>query len=191
MNKNLKLVLVAATVASFAASAHTATNALVDSSGAAVKNDFGQCVEVTTNEAKAECGGAAPQPKIVEVPFVVPANALFDTAKAVIRPRGRAQLAELAKNIKSAEKMGKIKKITGVKVVGHTDSRGSNAYNQGLSERRAASVRNFLISQGIPAGMITAFGEGEMKPVASNATAEGRQQNRRVNITVSGIQVKK
>ncbi|PID66463.1 MAG: cell envelope biogenesis protein OmpA [Gammaproteobacteria bacterium] len=191
MNKNFKLVLVAATVASFAASAHTTTNALVDDSGAVVKNDFGQCVEVVNNEAKAECGGAAPQPKIVDVPFVIPANALFDTAKAVIRPKGRAQLAALAKNIKEAKQMGKIKQITGVKVVGHTDSRGSNAYNQGLSERRAASVRNFLVSQGIPANMITAFGEGEMNPVATNATPAGRQQNRRVNITVSGIQAKK
>ncbi len=189
MNKNLKLVLIAATVAGFAASAHTTTNALVDSSGAAVKNDFGQCVEAVYNEAKAECG--AVQPKVVEVPFVIPANALFDTAKWNIRPQGRAQLANLAKQIKEATQLGKIKTVTGVKVVGHTDSRGSDAYNQGLSEKRAASVAQFLVSQGIPANIISAFGQGESNPVASNATKEGMQQNRRVNITVSGIQVKK
>ncbi len=191
MNKNLKLVLVAAMAASFAASAHTVTNALVDNSGAVVKNNFGQCVEVVNNEAKAECGGAAPQPKVVDVPFVIPANALFDTAKWNIRPQGKNQLANLAKQIKEAAKLGKIKTVTGVKVVGHTDSRGSDAYNQGLSEKRAASVAQFLVSQGIPANIISAFGQGESNPVASNATKEGRQQNRRVDITVSGVQVKK
>ncbi len=193
MNKNLKLVLIAATVAGFAASAHTQTNALVNSAGVVVKNNFGQCVEVVDNAAKAECGGqVAPQPqKIIDVPFAIPASALFDTAKAVLRPQGKAQLNQLATKIKEAKNLGQIKTITGVKVVGHTDSRGSVAYNQRLSERRAASVRNYLVQMGIPASMITAFGEGEMNPVASNATKAGRQQNRRVNITISGVRVKK
>ncbi len=193
MNKNFKLVLIAATVAGFAASAHTQTNALVNSAGKVVKNNFGQCVEVVNNEAKAECGGkVAPQPqKIIDVPFAIPASALFDTAKAVLRPQGKAHLNQLATKIKEAKNLGQIKTITGVKVVGHTDSRGSIAYNQRLSERRAASVRNYLVQMGIPANMISAYGEGEMNPVATNKTKEGRQQNRRVNITVSGVRVKK
>ncbi len=195
MNKNLKLVLVAATVAGFAASAHTPTNALVNSSGAVVKNSFGQCVEVVNNAAQAECGAQVTQPqapqKVIDVPFAIPASALFDTAKAVLRPQGKAHLNQLATKIKEAKQLGQIKTITGVKVVGHTDSRGSTAYNQRLSERRAASVRNYLVQMGIPANMISAYGEGEMNPVASNATREGRQQNRRVNITVSGVRVKK
>ncbi len=194
MNKNLKLVLIAATVAGFTASAHTQTNALVNNFGTVVKNNFGQCVEVVDNAAKAECGGVAPKPqpqKIIDVPFAIPASALFDTAKAVLRPQGKAQLNQLATKIKEAKNLGQIKTITGVKVVGHTDSRGSTAYNQKLSERRAASVRNYLVQMGIPANMISAYGEGEMNPVASNATKAGRQQNRRVNITISGVRVKK
>ncbi len=190
MNKNLKLVLIAATVAGFTASAHTQVNALVNNSGAVVKNNFGQCVEVVDNAAKAECG-IAPKPQVIDVPFAIPASALFDTAKAFLRPEGKAHLKQLATKIKEAKNLGQIKTITGVKVVGHTDSRGTAAYNQRLSERRAASVRNYLVQMGIPANMITAYGEGEMNPVATNKTKAGRQQNRRVNITVSGVRIKK
>ncbi len=188
MNKNLKLALVAASAMTFAASAHNATNALVDDSGAAVKNDFGQCVEVVDNPQLVECGAA---PSIVDVDFSMGAKTLFNTAKSNILPAGKAELKALATKIKKGEELGVIKKVTAVKVVGHTDSRGSVAYNQGLSERRALSVSNYLVSLGIPAEMISAFGEGESNPVASNKTAEGRQQNRRVDITVSGVAAEK
>jgi outer membrane protein OmpA-like peptidoglycan-associated protein len=68
-------------------------------------------------------------------------------------------------------------------IVGHTDSKGSDAYNQALSERRAASVREYLASQGLDGSKISTSGRGEADPVASNDTADGRQQNRRVHIT--------
>lgn len=182
MNKNLKLVLIAATVAGFAASAHNPTNALVDSSGDVVRNNFGQCVEVVNNAPNAQCGA----PQVVDVEFTIGAHTLFDFNKSNLRPAGKAELKALASQI-TGKKIKGLKKITGIRVVGHTDSKGSVAYNQGLSERRAASVRNYLVQLGVPANMITAFGEGELNPVATNATAEGRQQNRRVNITVTGI----
>jgi len=74
-------------------------------------------------------------------------------------------------------------------IEGHTDSRGAAAYNQSLSERRAASVRNYLSSQGgIDAGRLTSRGYGETRPKASNDTAEGRQENRRVSAVVAGTQ---
>jgi outer membrane protein OmpA-like peptidoglycan-associated protein len=75
----------------------------------------------------------------------------------------------------------------GVKVVveGHTDSTGSDAYNQGLSQRRADSVLNYLVRKGVPAGRLTARGFGESNPVASNDTAEGRALNRRVALEVN------
>jgi len=66
------------------------------------------------------------------------------------------------------------------KIVGHTDSRGSAAYNQKLSERRANSIKDMLIEKGVPASRVSAAGEGETKPMADNATAEGRAQNRRI-----------
>jgi outer membrane protein OmpA-like peptidoglycan-associated protein len=69
-------------------------------------------------------------------------------------------------------------------VEGHTDSKGGEAANRALSQSRADSVRVFLIQQGVPADRITAVGKGEDEPIASNKTAEGRANNRRVEIIV-------
>ncbi|PIE42360.1 MAG: cell envelope biogenesis protein OmpA [Gammaproteobacteria bacterium] len=178
--KNFKIVLIAAAVASFSASAHDVTKGLLDGFGGVVKNNFGECVEVTTNEDNALCGGE------VFVDFTLGAKTLFDFDKSNLRPEGKAELKELASKIKEIRGLGKVKKVTGVAVVGHTDSKGTVAYNQGLSERRAASVANYLVQQGVPAELISARGEGELQPVATNKTAEGRQQNRRVEIRVTG-----
>lgn len=188
MNKNFKLVLVAAFATAFTASAHDTTNALVDSSGMPVKGGFGQCVESKWNDSHAACGGKK-GPEMIEVDFRLGAHTLFDTDKATLRPEGKAELNALAAKIREGKELGEIKQVTNVRVVGHTDSRGSENYNQGLSERRAASVRNYLVQQGIAGSKIAASGEGEMNPAASNATAEGRQQNRRVDIKIQGIAV--
>ncbi len=189
MNKNLKLILAAAVATTFAASAHNTPNALVDSQGNAVKGDFGQCIESVYNDTHADCGAPAKKvepPKVHSVGFTLGAHALFDFDKSFLRPEGKAQLNELAAKIKQGRELGKIKNVTGVEVVGHTDSKGTVAYNQGLSERRAASVRNYLVSQGIDASLISARGEGELNPVATNKTEAGRQENRRVDVTVQG-----
>jgi outer membrane protein OmpA-like peptidoglycan-associated protein len=69
-------------------------------------------------------------------------------------------------------------------IEGHTDSQGSDAYNLKLSDERAASVKNYLIEKGLPASRLSSEGFGETKPVANNATAAGRQQNRRVEISL-------
>ena len=71
-------------------------------------------------------------------------------------------------------------------VEGYIDSTGSEAFNQTLSEKRAESVRDYLVQQGLNANSITAKGFGESSPVADNSTAAGRQKNRRVEIIVSG-----
>ena len=71
-----------------------------------------------------------------------------------------------------------------VEVAGHTDSQGAAEYNQGLSERRAYTVRDYLINAGVPASQLTARGYGEAEPVADNATAVGRAQNRRVELRI-------
>jgi outer membrane protein OmpA-like peptidoglycan-associated protein len=71
-------------------------------------------------------------------------------------------------------------------VEGNTDSVGTEAFNQQLSEQRAEGVRSYLTQQGVPAASTTAKGFGKSRPIASNDTAEGRQQNRRVELIVSG-----
>jgi outer membrane protein OmpA-like peptidoglycan-associated protein len=73
-----------------------------------------------------------------------------------------------------------------IEIEGHTDSVGTDDYNQGLSERRSESVRAYLLQQRIPPTSVEAEGFGESRPVATNDTAAGRQQNRRVELVVTG-----
>jgi outer membrane protein OmpA-like peptidoglycan-associated protein len=79
---------------------------------------------------------------------------------------------------------------TMVEVAGHTDSTGSEAYNQALSERRAKSVAGYLTNRGIRSERLLIVGAGEGHPVASNDTPEGRQQNRRVELTIVPVEKK-
>ena len=109
---------------------------------------------------------------------LAPGDTNFDFNKDTLKPAGKAELDKLVADMKQA------KQIDAVTVVGHTDSVGSDAYNQRLSERRAATVKNYLVSKGVPAGIISASGRGESQPIADNKTAAGRAQNRRVEITV-------
>ena len=106
-------------------------------------------------------------------------DVLFDTAKYSLKPGAREKLAKLS---------GIVLAYPGLKlaVEGHTDNVGSDAYNQRLSERRAETVKDYLVAQGLSPDAVTAQGFGKTQPVASNATAAGRQQNRRVEIVVSG-----
>jgi len=101
----------------------------------------------------------------------------FDFDKATIRPEGKAVLDEAAALLKTHDRVV-------VEVAGHTDSVGSDAYNQGLSERRANAVKDYLTSQGVTATRLSAKGYGESQPVASNDTKEGRAENRRVELIV-------
>jgi OOP family OmpA-OmpF porin len=107
------------------------------------------------------------------------AEALFDFDKAQLKAKGKDQLDGLLAKLKSLN-------WTAMTVVGHTDSTGPAAYNQGLSERRADSVKAYLVGQGLPAAAIQASGQGESAPTADNATAAGRAQNRRVEVEVVG-----
>jgi OOP family OmpA-OmpF porin len=101
----------------------------------------------------------------------------FDFDKATIKPEGKVVLNEAAALLQKHERVV-------VEVGGHTDSVGSEAYNQGLSERRADAVRDYLMSKGVKASRLTARGYGESRPVASNDTEEGRAENRRVELVV-------
>ncbi len=101
----------------------------------------------------------------------------FDFDKATLRPEAKVILNE------AAALLGKHEKVV-VEVAGHTDSVGSEKYNQGLSERRANSVRDYLVEKGVKASRLSAKGYGELRPIASNDTEEGRQENRRVELVV-------
>ncbi|HEY8716290.1 MAG TPA: OmpA family protein [Candidatus Acidoferrum sp.] len=106
-------------------------------------------------------------------------DVLFDTARYTLRPPAREALAKLS---------GIVLAYPGLRlqIEGHTDSTGTSAFNQKLSEQRAAAVRDYLVQQGLDANSITAAGLGEDSPIADNGTAAGRQKNRRVEIIVSG-----
>jgi OOP family OmpA-OmpF porin len=81
-------------------------------------------------------------------------------------------------------------KVEVVLAVGHTDAVGSNEYNQKLSLRRAAAVKEFLLSKSLPADKIYVQGKGESQPVASNKTKDGRAKNRRVDVEIVGVRTK-
>jgi outer membrane protein OmpA-like peptidoglycan-associated protein len=99
----------------------------------------------------------------------------FDFDKSTIR---QEDLANIDKDVATLESWGNVN----IEVAGHTDSRGSDAYNIKLSQRRAEAVRDYLISKGIAADRLSAKGYGESQPVADNATDEGRFKNRRVEL---------
>jgi outer membrane protein OmpA-like peptidoglycan-associated protein len=109
----------------------------------------------------------------------VSATALFDFNKAVLKEQGKAELHNLDERIKSQGMS-----VGDIDVIGHTDSIGDEAYNQELSVRRAQAVKDFMVSEGIDAGIVDVIGKGESEPAASNDTEEGQAQNRRVEIHV-------
>jgi OOP family OmpA-OmpF porin len=160
----------------------------------------GRCVmtsEWTKELATKECNPelfpevteAPPAPPPPPVPaytkHTVSATALFDFDKSVLKPAGKQALHDI-----DAEIMASKAKVIDINVVGHTDSVGTEEYNQQLSLRRATAVQDFMVSEGVDPGIIDVKGMGEAEPVASNATAEGRAENRRVEISVGVEQPK-
>jgi outer membrane protein OmpA-like peptidoglycan-associated protein len=102
---------------------------------------------------------------------------LFDVGGSNLRTAAQQNLRELATSLEDYEG-------TDVLVVGHTDSTGAEDFNQGLSERRADSARNFLTGAGLDGNRVTAMGRGELEPVDTNDTDAGRQENRRVEVAI-------
>lgn len=212
--KNLvKLVIAASAVASFSASAqqdikaNTPTSGYVqDGRGVIARDPFGLCWRTgywTPADAVAGCDAplvkeAAPAPAPAPAPVAAPApvkpaapvaptsekvtfaaSALFDFDKSVLKPEGKKQLDDMASKLKAIN-------LEVVIAVGHTDSVGTDAYNQKLSVRRAEAVKAYLVSKGIDANRVYTEGKGKKQPVADNKTSEGRAKNRRVEIEVVG-----
>jgi OmpA-OmpF porin, OOP family len=207
MNISSKLTLGGALLALAASSAYADyTPNLQDSTGRAVRDGSGHCV-VTSGLVLPECAGTAvpkpaapaapstpaapaapeatpaparPAPSSVRQSVVIQADALFDFDKSVVRPDGKRAIDEALAKLNGVD-------LEMVIATGHTDSIGTERYNQKLSERRAAAVKAYLVSKGIPASKITTIGKGESQPVATNKTAAGRQKNRRVDIEFKGV----
>ena len=155
-----------------------------------VRDASGNCVRTSSWKAEdmtVDCGAEPPVVESVPAPPPAPVNekktmsaeALFDPDKSVLKPAGQAALQQLGDEMK-----GKGARVVDIDVIGHTDSDGTEEYNQALSVRRAQSVKDYLVSEGVDGSIIDVSGQGESNPIASNATREGRAQNRRVDINV-------
>ena len=214
MNNLAKLVFAASALVTFSASAQeniqaaTPNSAYVqDSRGVIVRDPFGLCWRTgywTPADAVPGCDGEivkpapapvaeAPAPAPAPAPAVPPAptsekvtfaaDAFFDFDKATLKPDGKAKLEDMASKLKDIN-------LEVVIAVGHTDSVGTDTYNQKLSVRRAEAVKAFLVSKGIETNRVYTEGKGEKQPVADNKSAAGRAKNRRVEIEVVGTRSK-
>ena len=126
---------------------------------------------------------AAAAPSSVKQAITIQAEALFDFDKSVLKPDGKKSIDDAVAKMQQVD-------VQMVIATGHTDSVGTDAYNQKLSERRATTVKEYMVSKGIAAAKITTLGKGETQPVATNKTKEGRAKNRRVDIEFKGVSLK-
>jgi OmpA-OmpF porin, OOP family len=136
------------------------------------------CSTMSKNEPPpaVEPVAVAPPPAYVPVPEKIVINGVnFDFDKSTLKPVARDILDHAVTVIQPSAS-------SRFRISGHTDSVGSDAYNQGLSERRAKSVGDYLVEHGVQAQRLDAVGYGESRPVATNDTVEGRAKNRRVEI---------
>ena len=136
--------------------------------------------------APAPAPAAAPAPApaaVVAAPtsekVTFAADAFFDFDKSVLKPEGKAKLDDLVSKMSGLN-------LEVIIAVGHTDSIGTDSYNQRLSVRRSEAVKSYLVSKGVEKNRVYTEGKGEKQPVADNKTAEGRAKNRRVEIEVVG-----
>jgi OmpA-OmpF porin, OOP family len=216
MNKYVKLVFAAtAVMAGTAAQAQTANTQNVniqqgkayvqDARGVVTTTSYGNCIRTgfwTPGDAFPGCDAPLEAPKVV-APAPAPAKAapapapapvapaptsekvtfaadtFFDFDKAVLKADGKAKLDDMTSKLKDIN-------LEVIIAVGHTDSIGSDKYNQKLSVKRAEAVKAYLVSKGIEANRVYTEGKGEKQPVADNKTAAGRAKNRRVEIEVVG-----
>lgn len=159
-------------------SGNNRTGAVVGAAaGAAVGAAVGRRMDKQEQELRQIEGVEVTRPSEGQIDVRLTNDILFDLDSAALRGTSRRTLDELGDNFRQYPDNRLV-------VEGHTDSTGTSAHNQKLSERRAASVADYLIDRGVSASKVIVYGFGEARPKASNDTAEGRQLNRRVEIHI-------
>lgn len=212
MNKLVKLIFAASAIITVSASAQvvdakaaTPKSAYVqDGRGVVARSGTGLCIHtgywtpadavvVGCDGVVAQAPAVAPAPAAPAAPAPAPiptsekvsfaADAFFDFDKTVLKADGKAKLDDLVSKLNGMD-------LEVIIAVGHTDSIGTDAYNEKLAVRRAEAVKAYLVSKGVETNRVYTEGKGEKQPVADNKTAEGRAKNRRVEIEVVGSRAK-
>ena len=157
---------------------NTAVGAIIGAAvGGATGAAIGNYMDRQAAELRRDLAGAEVERVGEGIRITLSSGILFDRGSAMLRPEAEGELQDLARVLKKYEN-------TNILLVGHTDSTGSEEYNERLSERRATSVSDYLKLQGVRGARISVVGRGEAQPVANNATASGRRQNRRVEVAI-------
>jgi OOP family OmpA-OmpF porin len=210
LNSNRIAMLGIAAIAINTMTVHASPGYLTDITGAVVSSNNGDCVKTgawTSELGTPDCDAAlaarleaerlaAEQARLaadlakLESPAAIakPAlarvsdsgNVMFEFNSAVLTPAAKQQLDMIV------GKIGEFDVVEDIRIVGHTDNSGPDMYNLTLSERRAASVGDYLASRGVSKNLLSTAGKGETSPIADNMTREGRARNRRVDILISG-----
>ena len=193
MNKTVKLLLASViTISASTAMAQGRDNWTGSDGTIPWKNSDGTLCWRDNNwtpaTAMAKCDGwiapkppapAAAAPAVTQSKITLQADTLYDFDKSTLKPEGKATLDKIAADLSKI-------KLEVIIAVGNTDSIGTDAYNMALGQRRAQSVKDYLVSKGVDQSRIYTESKGKSNPVASNATAEGRAKNRRTDIEVVG-----
>jgi outer membrane protein OmpA-like peptidoglycan-associated protein len=145
--------------------------------GGAAGGVIGHYMDEQAEEMESDLEGAQVERIGEGIKVTFDSGILFDVNKADLRPDAKLELEKLGAILVKYED-------TDILLEGHTDSTGADDYNQTLSERRAAAVRAFLVTQGVKGVRMTTVGYGEAQPIADNETPEGRQANRRVEVAI-------
>lgn len=165
---------------------NTAVGAII---GAAVGGTAGGFIGKRMDKQAAEIKNAIPNAEVIRegegIIVKFDSGILFDFDKYALKDAAKTNIQNLAASLNKYPG-------TDIKIIGHTDSRGTEEYNMGLSERRAAAVKAYAVAQGVPSSRLITVGRGFAEPIADNTTEDGRAQNRRVEIViVANEQLKK
>jgi outer membrane protein OmpA-like peptidoglycan-associated protein len=157
---------------------NTAVGAILGAAvGGAAGAIIGNYMDRQAEELERDMAGARIERVGEGIKITFDSGLLFDVDKSNLRPEAQANLTKMANVLNKYED-------TNILIEGHTDSDGTTDYNQGLSERRAASVKAYLSAQNVGSGRMTTVGYGETQPVADNSTSAGKQTNRRVEVAI-------
>ncbi|KLT65093.1 membrane protein [Pedobacter sp. BMA] len=157
---------------------NTAVGALI---GGAIGGTAGAFIGRRMDRQAAEIQKAIPNAEVIRegegIIVKFDSGILFDFDKTALKDAAKTNVQSLAASLNQYPD-------TDIKIIGHTDSKGTEQYNQGLSERRAAAVKAYAVSQGVPASRLVTIGKGFSEPIADNETEAGRASNRRVEIVI-------